>query len=362
MNTNNNPIIPTFFNPQRKQAPYASQGALNPIDRVCLQMMIKNTSSSGLVSIALALILTFYMSGWQPTPDMLLWPCCIAFVVGCREGVFYRRFREQLENGRWQFEPVHRVIVVSLVMAGLLWGYGVWQFMPQAHNHEGMAVLITVIVGITAGNVSSFSYSKTGFLAFMWPLMIITVLAMLNEGFYTLAALAAVYALHLVVLVKRLNRVNLSAISADVQSTTPQVVYPCQSSETVAPVQQSALCDEPQEAPAEKDRQFIDAIKDYVEQHFSDPQLGAKAISEHLAISERQLSRKSRDLLDQSVPDFIRGCRLREGAKMLQEGKQVTETALSVGFSSQAYFSKCFKASYGQSPSQYRLRNQEVCC
>ena len=54
------------------------------------------------------------------------------------------------------------------------------------------------------------------------------------------------------------------------------------------------------------------------------------------------------------VVEFIRDSRLQKAALYLSQQKlSVTEIMYMVGFTTASYFSKCFKAKYGVSPSEY---------
>ena len=49
--------------------------------------------------------------------------------------------------------------------------------------------------------------------------------------------------------------------------------------------------------------------------------------------------------------------RLKQAAKLLNTGKQVTQTCFSVGFLNTSHFSRVFKQFYGMTPRQYQLKN-----
>ena len=68
-------------------------------------------------------------------------------------------------------------------------------------------------------------------------------------------------------------------------------------------------------------------------------------------MSERQLQRKLRALMNYTPREYLRNYRLQEGAKMLRAGASVADAAYSVGFLSLSYFAKCFKAQFGVTPS-----------
>ena len=49
--------------------------------------------------------------------------------------------------------------------------------------------------------------------------------------------------------------------------------------------------------------------------------------------------------------------RMKKACEMLSEGKSVKETAFSLGFANQNYFSASFKKHYGLSPYAWRSEN-----
>ena len=67
------------------------------------------------------------------------------------------------------------------------------------------------------------------------------------------------------------------------------------------------------------------------------------------------LFRKVQALTGESPPQFILSYRLERAAQLLKDNfGNVTEVAFEVGFSSPAYFSKCFKEKFHQSPSSFQ--------
>jgi signal transduction histidine kinase/DNA-binding response OmpR family regulator len=102
-----------------------------------------------------------------------------------------------------------------------------------------------------------------------------------------------------------------------------------------------------------KDKEFIGRIDAILAQHYSEQIFNVAALSEKMCISERQLARKMKAIVNKTASDYIRTYRLNEGEKLLQQGYSITQVAFEVGFSSQNYFSNCFKAHFGASPSAY---------
>lgn len=107
-----------------------------------------------------------------------------------------------------------------------------------------------------------------------------------------------------------------------------------------------------------KDAQFIDQLEHWMAAHFAEQSLTIKSLLPTVAMSERQLQRKFKALLGQTFSEYVKKYRLNKGAHMLANGMSVTQVAFECGFSSQSYFSLCFKAQYGVAPSQFHLQSE----
>ena len=71
-------------------------------------------------------------------------------------------------------------------------------------------------------------------------------------------------------------------------------------------------------------------------------------------MSHSSLNRKMASLLNTTSVDYIRAMRLKAAAEILkQRDVNVSELGYMVGFSTPAYFSKCFKDFFGVSPSEF---------
>ncbi|MCB9040888.1 MAG: response regulator [Lewinellaceae bacterium] len=106
-------------------------------------------------------------------------------------------------------------------------------------------------------------------------------------------------------------------------------------------------------AAFQKEDRFISALKDYILENISNPDLPAEAIGKHLGISRIQLYRKLKALKNMSVRDYVRSIRLDVAWRLLKEQKlNISEVAYETGFSSPADFSRAFKKAYGKAPSK----------
>lgn len=104
------------------------------------------------------------------------------------------------------------------------------------------------------------------------------------------------------------------------------------------------------------EQQFVDMLNTELSEGHHEVDFGAKALSEKLLLSERQLHRKIKALFNSSIPEYVRNYRLRKSLEMLEQGHKASQVYFNVGFSSHSYFSSCFKAKYGKTPSDYQKR------
>jgi signal transduction histidine kinase/ligand-binding sensor domain-containing protein/DNA-binding response OmpR family regulator len=106
------------------------------------------------------------------------------------------------------------------------------------------------------------------------------------------------------------------------------------------------------------DEKFLQKVLAVVEQHLADPDFDVEVFSRETGLSRVQLHRKLKALTDQSPGELIRTFRLRRAACLLaRQHGNVSEVAFAVGFNSQAYFARCFREHYGQTPSEYAAQN-----
>ena len=103
-----------------------------------------------------------------------------------------------------------------------------------------------------------------------------------------------------------------------------------------------------------KDQQFIDKLNELIIKKYQDPLFLRPQMASDMAVSERQLQRKLKALIDKNPMDLLREYRLAQAASMLKDGYQVSITSDNCGFNSVTYFSQCFKAQFGMAPKVYQ--------
>lgn len=91
-----------------------------------------------------------------------------------------------------------------------------------------------------------------------------------------------------------------------------------------------------------------------IEENYANPDFNIEKGSEKLGLSRVHLYRKVKELSGITPIDFLRNYRLKHAAEILrQRSATISEVAYSTGFGSPAYFSKCFKAVYHITPSEF---------
>ncbi|MGO4371752.1 helix-turn-helix domain-containing protein, partial [Paenibacillus sp. MCAF20] len=96
-------------------------------------------------------------------------------------------------------------------------------------------------------------------------------------------------------------------------------------------------------------------IRDYVAEHFMDPNLSLTLLSDRFQISSKYLSQLFKESIGQNFSDFLIGLRI-DYAKRLLRDSDVTVQDISdmLGYANPTSFIRVFKKVVGLSPGQYR--------
>ncbi|MDE5790083.1 MAG: substrate-binding domain-containing protein [Muribaculaceae bacterium] len=106
---------------------------------------------------------------------------------------------------------------------------------------------------------------------------------------------------------------------------------------------------------SEIDNDFYAKVCDLISQRLSDPALSVEEIAGATGLGQSQFTRKVKAVTNYTPVELIRKFRVEKARKLLlSTDKTVGEIAFAVGFSSQAYFTRCFRDAYGKTPSEFR--------
>ncbi len=108
------------------------------------------------------------------------------------------------------------------------------------------------------------------------------------------------------------------------------------------------------------DQEFVDNLVRVVKQNYANPNFDVISMAAEMKISDRQLQRKVKVLTGQSPVQYLRQYRLDKSLQYLRDGVPVGEAAKAVGFSSHAYFTCCFKAKFGITPSSTKWSQESA--
>ncbi len=101
-------------------------------------------------------------------------------------------------------------------------------------------------------------------------------------------------------------------------------------------------------------QKFLERAIKIVEENIEDSNFDVEKFASEMYFSRSQLHRKLKTLTGYSTTEFIRMIRLKRAAQLLIGNTgTISEIAYKVGFDNIGYFSKCFKETFGKTPSQY---------
>ena len=101
---------------------------------------------------------------------------------------------------------------------------------------------------------------------------------------------------------------------------------------------------------------FIKKVVEYIDMHISNSDIDIDSMAQHAAVSRSHLNHKLKQILGVTPSEMIREARIKHARMLLEDpNRSVNDVAYACGFTDPKYFSKCFKASTGMSPTKYRL-------
>lgn len=117
--------------------------------------------------------------------------------------------------------------------------------------------------------------------------------------------------------------------------------------------------------PNDVESEFYTRFVDIVYKRLADADLQVAQIAAEMGLSQSQFTRKIKALTNYTPVELIRNIRLQKARTMLLGSDMtVSEIVYKVGFTSLAYFSKCYKEAFGVSPTDSRdmVKPNNNCC
>lgn len=113
----------------------------------------------------------------------------------------------------------------------------------------------------------------------------------------------------------------------------------------------------PSLAISDYDRKFMEKLTALIENNISNGNLVIEDLATELAVSRSVFFRKLKSLTGLAPIEFIKEMRVKKAARLIvSTDDNMSQIAYMVGFNDSRYFSKCFKAHYGVTPTEYRSK------
>lgn len=116
--------------------------------------------------------------------------------------------------------------------------------------------------------------------------------------------------------------------------------------------------------PQENDDQlqgdtFLAKLLSIMDRQMDNNELTVEQLVEDMHMGRTVFFNKLKGMTGLSPVEFIREIRIKKAAQLLESGEyNITEVTYMVGMNDSRYFSKCFKNTYGMTPSEYRRQRR----
>jgi AraC-like DNA-binding protein len=100
---------------------------------------------------------------------------------------------------------------------------------------------------------------------------------------------------------------------------------------------------------------MLERVMTFIEENISNGDIGVGDMASAAATSRSGLQRKLKQAMGITPQDLLREARIKRACQLLRNSnKTVAEVAYACGFTDPKYFSRCFKQSTGQSPTEWK--------
>lgn len=100
---------------------------------------------------------------------------------------------------------------------------------------------------------------------------------------------------------------------------------------------------------------FTDDLTNLILTHIEESGFGVDELATAAGTSKSTLHRRMKAEVDMTPLELISSVRMKRACELLTDSSlNISDVAYRVGFSSPKYFTQCFKAEYGETPSDYR--------
>ena len=103
------------------------------------------------------------------------------------------------------------------------------------------------------------------------------------------------------------------------------------------------------------DRRFMDKLLELMEKNLDNGDLVVDDLVREVAVSRSVFFKKLKTITGLAPIEFIKEMRINKAVQLIETGEyNMTQISYMVGINDPRYFSKCFKAKMGMTPTEYR--------
>ncbi len=115
--------------------------------------------------------------------------------------------------------------------------------------------------------------------------------------------------------------------------------------------------EETQKPGKDLDSEFYNRFLKIFTEEMGNSELGIDEIASRMGLERTQLYRKIKALTNFSPVELIRNLRLKQGRHLVKTTeKSVSEIAYETGFSTPAYFTRCYREAFRETPTETRTK------
>ncbi len=109
--------------------------------------------------------------------------------------------------------------------------------------------------------------------------------------------------------------------------------------------------------PRDGENEFYARFLKIVRDEMGNPELNVDSLASRMGLGRSQFYRKIKALTNYTPVELLRHLRLKQARELLTTtSRSISEIAYEVGFSTPAYFTRCYREAYGETPSELRER------
>ncbi|NVJ61579.1 MAG: response regulator [Gammaproteobacteria bacterium] len=110
----------------------------------------------------------------------------------------------------------------------------------------------------------------------------------------------------------------------------------------------------------DEDKEFTSKLDDLIEINVDSASLSTDSIANAFNMSTRQLQRKIKTITGFTPLEYVRRYKLSKAMVLLKQGHSIKTVSFDLGFSSVAYFTRCFKEEFKVTPKEFVNSNISI--